>query len=179
MAARFKVDENLPREAQALLLDAGHDAQTVHDERLVGGPDAKILDLSIDEDRVLVTLDLDFSDIRQYPPSRHRGVWVLRPRTQSIENSLSVLRGALALAVTSRLRIVSGLWSQAVFVSASNLRGRAQPAVRGERRRAPLFGSLLPSVVGAPSTATFGIALGVPKRPDDGNKAGIRYLGKR
>jgi len=47
MAARFKVDENLPREAQALLLNAGHDAQTVHDERLVGHSDAKILDVCL------------------------------------------------------------------------------------------------------------------------------------
>jgi len=97
MAARFKVDENLPREAQALLLNAGHDAQTVHDERLVGNPDTTILQVCLDEDRVLITLDLDFSDIRQYPPSTHRGIWVLRPESQSIANTVSVLRGALAL----------------------------------------------------------------------------------
>jgi predicted nuclease of predicted toxin-antitoxin system len=97
MVARFKLDEKLPREAQALLLGAGHDARTIHDESLVGGPDSKILDVCLNEDRVLVTLDLDFADIRQYPPSSHRGVWVLRPETQSIENTLSVLRGALNL----------------------------------------------------------------------------------
>jgi predicted nuclease of predicted toxin-antitoxin system len=97
MGARFKVDENLPREAQALLHSAGHDAQTVHDEGLVGHPDATILDVCLNEDRVLITLDLDFSDIRQYPPSSHRGIWVLRPETQSIENTLLVLKGALAL----------------------------------------------------------------------------------
>jgi predicted nuclease of predicted toxin-antitoxin system len=109
MAARFKVDENLPREAQTLLLDAGHDAHTVHDERLVGHPDSTIFDICLNEDRVLVTLDLDFADIRQYPPSSHRGIWVLRPETQSIENTLSVLRGALALVgvepTTNRLWI--------------------------------------------------------------------------
>jgi predicted nuclease of predicted toxin-antitoxin system len=76
MAARFKVDENLPRQAQALLRDAGHDAQTVHGERLVGHPDATILDVCLNEDRVLITLDLDFSDIREYPPSGHCGIWV-------------------------------------------------------------------------------------------------------
>jgi predicted nuclease of predicted toxin-antitoxin system len=110
MAARFKVDENLPREAQALIADAGHDAQSVYDERLIGHSDARILDVCINEDRVLITLDLDFSDIRQYPPSTHRGVWVLRPETQSIENTLSVLKGALALVgdepTASRLWIV-------------------------------------------------------------------------
>ena len=97
MAARFKLDENLPRDAQALLLDAGHEAHTVNDERLAGRPDSKILDACLNEDRVLVTLDLDFADIREYPPSNHRGIWVLRPETQSIENTLSALRGALAL----------------------------------------------------------------------------------
>jgi hypothetical protein len=45
----------------------------------------------------LRALRLDFSDIGQYPPAGHRGIWVLRPETQSIENTLSVLRGALAL----------------------------------------------------------------------------------
>lgn len=108
MAGRFKVDENLPREAQALLRDAGHDARTVHDERLVGRSDAAILDVCRDGDRVLVTLDLDFSDIRQHPPSGHGGIWVLRPETQSIEKTLSVLGGALALI--DREPAVHRLW---------------------------------------------------------------------
>jgi predicted nuclease of predicted toxin-antitoxin system len=97
MAARFKVDENLPREVRSLLVDAGHDAHTVNDEHLVGRADADILDVCIKEDRILITLDLDFSDMRKYPPSTHTGIWVLRPETQSIENALSLLKGALAL----------------------------------------------------------------------------------
>jgi predicted nuclease of predicted toxin-antitoxin system len=110
MPARFKLDENLPRDAQALLVAAGHDAHSVNDERLAGHPDSRILDVCVNEDRVLVTLDLDFADIREYPPSSHRGIWVLRPATQSIENTLSALRGALALIgkepTTNRLWIV-------------------------------------------------------------------------
>ena len=108
MGARFKVDENLPREAQTLLLSANHDAQTVHEERLVGHADTTILGACLREDRVLITLDLDFSDIWQYPPSTHRGVWVLRPETQSIENTLSVLKGALALVADEPM--VNRLW---------------------------------------------------------------------
>ena len=110
MAARFKLDENLPRAAHALLVDAGHDAHTVSDERLGGGRDNKVLDACLKENRILITLDLDFADIRLYPPSGHRGIWVLRPGAQSIENTLSVLRGALALlgkeAAANRLWIV-------------------------------------------------------------------------
>ncbi len=110
MASRFKLDENLPRLAHALLVGAGHDAHTVNDEQLDGCPDDRILDACKDEDRILVTLDLDFADIRRYPPSTHRGIWILRPPTQSIENVLAVINGALALLgreqATNRLWIV-------------------------------------------------------------------------
>jgi predicted nuclease of predicted toxin-antitoxin system len=117
MATRFKVDENLPREAQALLLSAGHEAETVHEEHFAGHPDATVFDVCLTEDRVLITLDLDFSDIRQYPPASHRGIWVLRPETQSIENTLSA---RWRWSATNQRPIDSGLWSQDVFVSASD-----------------------------------------------------------
>ena len=97
MSARFKLDENLPRDALIFLAGAGHDAHSVSDERLGGGADAGVLEACLNEDRILVTLDLDFADIRAYPPSEHRGIWVLRPVTQSIGNILAVLRGAMAL----------------------------------------------------------------------------------
>jgi len=64
MAVRFKLDENLPKDAAALLGDAGHDVETVLDERLGGNPDAKIFDACQVENRVFITFDLDFSDIR-------------------------------------------------------------------------------------------------------------------
>jgi predicted nuclease of predicted toxin-antitoxin system len=98
--ARFKVDENLPRDAHTLLADAGHDAHSVTDESLGGGPDPKVIEACLNENRILVTLDLDFADIRIYPPSSHHGIWVLRPTTQSVENTVSVLRGALTLLAT-------------------------------------------------------------------------------
>lgn len=100
MAARFKLDENIPRDAVTLLRAAGHDTHSVIDERLEGGPDAQLLDVCLNEDRVLITLDLDFADIRVYPPSAHAGVWVLRPPAQNIEDILAILRGALVLLAT-------------------------------------------------------------------------------
>lgn len=110
MAVRFKLDENLPRDAEALLREAGHDVQTVLDERLGGNSDAKVLDACRTESRVLITFDLDFSDIRLYPPVSHGGVWVLRPHTQSIDNTLVLLKGALVVleseSVLARLWIV-------------------------------------------------------------------------
>ena len=102
MAVRFKLDENLPRDAEALLRDASHDVQTAREERLAGSADPKVLDACLNEGRVLVTLDLDFSDIRLYPPASHKGIWVLRPRTQSIDNMLTLLKGALSVLPTEQ-----------------------------------------------------------------------------
>lgn len=95
MPTRFKLDENLPRDAADLLQEAGHDVHTMLAEHLGGNPDSQVFSASQEEKRILVTFDLDFSDIRVYPPAEHHGIWVLRPRTQSIENTLALLRSAL------------------------------------------------------------------------------------
>ncbi len=95
MPIRFKLDENLPHDAAVLLQETGHDVHTVLAEHLGGNPDPQVFGASQEEKRILVTFDLDFSDIRIYPPAGHHGVWILRPHTQSIENALTLLRSAL------------------------------------------------------------------------------------
>ncbi|MEO8627170.1 MAG: DUF5615 family PIN-like protein [Betaproteobacteria bacterium] len=97
MSARFKLNENLLGDAKALLADAGVDVESVIDERLGGYPDDDVLNACRVEGRILITLDLDFADLRLYPPAAHAGIWVLRPATQSVRNTLSDLKGALAL----------------------------------------------------------------------------------
>lgn len=70
---KFKLDENLPQEAADLLRNAGYDAETIWDQQMVGAPDSKVASVCKDEDRVLVTLDLDFADTRLYRPADHAG----------------------------------------------------------------------------------------------------------
>ena len=65
MALRFKLDENLPIAVKAALVIQGHDALTALDQSLGGEEDRKIAAICAEEDRILVTLDLDFSDIRE------------------------------------------------------------------------------------------------------------------
>ena len=57
---RFKIDENLPRELAQLLIDQGHDAQTVSDEGLGGQNDVHISAVCRKERRALLTLDTGF-----------------------------------------------------------------------------------------------------------------------
>lgn len=79
---RFKIDENLPVDIARLLSDAGHDAQTVFDERVSGIDDLRLYEICAAEHRSLVTLDMDFADIRHYPARELIGVVVIRPKLQ-------------------------------------------------------------------------------------------------
>lgn len=81
---KFKTDENLPIEVGDLLRQDGHDALSVVDQQLAGHPDADVAVLCQSEQRALVTLDLDFSDIRAYPPTDHHGIIVFRPAVQTV-----------------------------------------------------------------------------------------------
>ena len=76
--ALLKIDENLLAEVTSLLVDAGHDAVSVHDQNMVGSTDSHIADVCQTEKRAIVTLDLDFADIRSYPPEDYFGLVVLR-----------------------------------------------------------------------------------------------------
>ena len=93
----FKVDENLPVELAELLSDLGHDTKTVNDQRLQGVNDRALLELCDKEKRTLVTLDIDFSDIRTYPPQDHEGIILLRVGNQSKKHVLQVFERILPL----------------------------------------------------------------------------------
>jgi predicted nuclease of predicted toxin-antitoxin system len=92
---RFKVDENLPSEAAALLVADGHVALTVLDQQLGGHADPDVAAVCRKEQRALVTLDLDFADIRQYPPGDYFGPVVLRPSRQDKAHVLGVITRVL------------------------------------------------------------------------------------
>ena len=81
MTLRFKLDENLPRRVE---------------------PALQILAACNAENRVLVTLDLAFPDIRAYPPGSHRGGWVLRPAEQAFATVLNLVLAGIKLAAIER-----------------------------------------------------------------------------
>jgi len=98
MALRFKLDENIPARALRELHRLGHDAETAEAEGLAGAIDPTVLDACRSENRLLVTLDLDFANIRDYPPGTHKGIWVLRPGQQTIDAIMSLLAAGLRLS---------------------------------------------------------------------------------
>ena len=89
---RIKTDENLPAEAAATLRECGLDADTVWDENLVGSDDEGIAARVRCEGRVLLTLDLDFANIRAYPPDQYPGIIVLRLKNQDKASVVACVR---------------------------------------------------------------------------------------
>ncbi|OFZ66540.1 MAG: hypothetical protein A2V79_03880 [Betaproteobacteria bacterium RBG_16_56_24] len=105
---KFKIDRNLPIEAADLLKAAGHDAMTVYQQSLGGASDERILDVCKDEDRILITADLDLSDVRRYPPAQTPGYMVLRLPRQSKQALLDLLAKAIPMLA---VRPINGqLW---------------------------------------------------------------------
>ena len=98
---KFKIDENLPAEAAEVLKSAGSDAHTLGDDRLSGASDETVAVASRSEDCILVTLDLDFANIRAYPPGEHAGIVVLRVKHQ---DKLTVLVHLRRLIMALRRR---------------------------------------------------------------------------
>lgn len=66
------------------LSSAGHDAVSAVAQNLQGAADPRVMEVCREEGRALVTLDVDFADIRTYPPQEYSGIIVLRLRQLDI-----------------------------------------------------------------------------------------------
>lgn len=115
---KFKLDENFGTRAQWLFRARGHDVVTVWEESLQGITDRRLYDVCKTEERCLVTLDLDFSNVIRFPPRASAGIAVLRlsrnPSLVAIEDAArrflhaierSPITGQLWIIETGRIRI--------------------------------------------------------------------------
>ena len=115
--SRLKLDENLSRHLKPALVTLGHDVLTAADEGLLGRPDPAIAAAALAETRILFTLDVEFADLRKYPPGKHPGVVLFRPETLGAntvaefvlrfvkDTELERLRGCVAIVEPTRMRV--------------------------------------------------------------------------
>ena len=117
---KIKLDENMPRALAALFRSAGHDAVTVPEEDLTGADDPVVVKKAASEERLLITFDTDFADIRNYPIGTHNGIVVFRlhdqrwaalkePAERLIKSGIfERLHQGLAVVDETRVRLRSG-----------------------------------------------------------------------
>lgn len=77
---KLKLDENMPARLARVFAQHGHDVETVAEEGLAGHPDSEVWEAAKSEGRMLVTQDLDFSDIRRFESGTHPGLVLVRLR---------------------------------------------------------------------------------------------------
>lgn len=114
---RIKLDENLSRHLKAPLVEAGHDAVPAAEQDLLGKSDAELGEAAKNEGRMVFTLDLEFADLRKFPPGSHPGVVLFRPRSMGplavnrfvlgflSDTDLPRLAGCVVIVEPNRIRV--------------------------------------------------------------------------
>ena len=106
---KFKLDENFGTRTQHLFKELGHDVISVVEQGLQGCGDKRLDRICQDEERCLVTLDLDFSDITRFNPEGGSGIVVIRlPHLAS----LIILEKLVSqfLEAISAMKVENQLW---------------------------------------------------------------------
>jgi predicted nuclease of predicted toxin-antitoxin system len=101
---RFLLDANLPRSALNVVIRFGHQAELARDIGLAAASDADIASHARNVGAVLLTRDVDFADIRRYPPGEYGGIVVLRLPDDSVASDIA--------------RVLERFLSEAAFVTA-------------------------------------------------------------
>lgn len=106
---KIKLDENIGQRGKNLLIESGHDVTTVVEQNLESAPDTKVIQVCQNEQRCLVTLDLDFSNPLQFNPVNYSGIAVLR--LPNSLNSQDLLDGIKTLINALKQEEITGkLW---------------------------------------------------------------------
>ena len=108
---KFLSDENIARSVIRDLRNAGFDVKDIKEEKLYGLSDRKIVDLALDEERIIITHDRNFGNLIYDDNIKHKGVLFIRYKNQKPANVsnflLSVLESEISKKFQGALVIIS------------------------------------------------------------------------
>ncbi|MCS7282831.1 MAG: DUF5615 family PIN-like protein [Anaerolineae bacterium] len=114
---RLLLDQNLRVQTKEFPRQLGYDVVDTRDSGLSRATDREIAEAAMREDRIIVTYNSDFGDVRDFPPGSYPGVIrlrvhpqtdeVLHPRLAEFLSSVKPeqLRGALVVLDNVKARI--------------------------------------------------------------------------
>lgn len=73
---KIKLDENFPPSCVSLFAEKGFDASSVLHQALSGTHDDNLYIICKEEERILVSFNLDFANIIRYPAEQTKGILV-------------------------------------------------------------------------------------------------------
>ena len=123
---RIKIDENISRHLKPLLIREGYEAATAGEQGLLGKTDVEVGAVAKAEGMLLFILDLEFADLRKFPPGSHPGVVLFRPQGLG---PISVNRFILNFVKTTNLPELTGC---TVIVDPTRIRVRRPPSDTNE-----------------------------------------------
>ena len=84
MKVRFLIDEDCPLSLDNLLNSKGYDTIHVKTSRLSGTKDPELFIFAQEQQRIIISRDLGWANIKNYPPSSHCGLIILRVPFEAI-----------------------------------------------------------------------------------------------
>jgi predicted nuclease of predicted toxin-antitoxin system len=89
---RILLNENLPNDLAEALRLLGHDVEHVYSKNLSGHPDPEVRAAAESEDRLLITQDIRFADVRQFLPGQHAGFVLMRLKKAGLRAIIDKVR---------------------------------------------------------------------------------------
>ncbi len=114
---KIKLDENISRRLKEHLEKEGHNVFTAEEQDLLGKSDVEVGTAANSEGLILFTLDVEFADLRKFPPGTHPGIILFRPQSMGPlaanrfiltfvkETDIAPLSGCTVVVDPTRVRI--------------------------------------------------------------------------
>lgn len=82
---RLLLDQNLSPLTTSFLRELGYDVTDTRELRIPSASDSSILEIAKQQNRIVLTFDSDFADVREFPIGSHPGVIRLKVIPQTVE----------------------------------------------------------------------------------------------
>jgi len=89
---KFLLDQNLSPKTTNFLRDLGHDAVDTRELNLSEASDDEIWQVAVRYNRILITFDLGFADLRKHPVDLGPGLIILRTKSTTSDTVNSLLK---------------------------------------------------------------------------------------